>query len=269
MKNSPLRKLAAGALLAGLSVSMLGGCASSSDLKELSSEAAWDKLEDNKNRTGFVKTLAENTNVSLNDELFNDAQIRAEEESKNAETPVLALDEIVDDVSKYLVSEMPNYAKSQGTEWRLTLAVGTLVDGTEDQVLGTALDRIARNLQRNAEFRKHFKVLSSTKTDAEQIILELSGTHPDDIYLPDSDASDGVMIHPDDLYVLTGRTDVFSTSQNRILKTVTLIDIQHPNSRENVLSADFSRTYYFHPGDMAYISEAENQRRADAQAGGR
>jgi len=248
-------------------VASLGGCASQSDLIKYPYDIAWIKAQEAQQASGILTTTGRAFGLEIDPMTFDNAKYEAEQASKDASTPAEALDEIVSDVSQYLVTEMPRYAKQTGTEWRLVLAVGTLVDGTEDQKLGSAMNRIARKLQVNDQFRRHFKVLSSTESDATAVIEDLSGSHPDDIYLPDDDGDRGVAkVHPDDLYVMTGQTDVFVTKQNRVMKTVTLIDVQHPKTRNVVLSKEFSRTYYFHPGDMAYISEAENQRRADALA---
>lgn len=254
------------ALPALIVVGGLVGCGGR-DLTSLPYDKAWQEAETASRQQGFTTTVTSAMGFDIDPATFANAEARAEAASKDASTPVQALDEIVDDVSKYLVQAMPKYAKDQGTEWRLTLAVGTLVDGTDDKKLGSAMDRIARKLQVNDQFRRHFKVLSSTASDAEAVIKDLSGSHPDDIYLPDSDADNGVAkVHPEDLYVMTGRTDVFTSNRNRVMKTVTLIDVQHPKTRQVVLSKEFSRTYYFHPGDLDYITEAENQRRADELA---
>ncbi|MEO0476623.1 MAG: hypothetical protein AAF085_11745 [Planctomycetota bacterium] len=240
------------------------GCASPTPLTDFPYKQAWQQVAEAKQQNAATQMMGYALGVEIPAEMFDDAEARAEEASKDASTPLLALDEIVEDVSNYLVTAMPDYAQTSGTEWRLTLAVGTLVDGTEDKKLGSAMDRISRKLMVNDKFRRHFKVLSSTESEASKVIKQLSGTHPDDIYLPDDDSAAGVAkIHPDDLYVLTGRTDVFSSNRNRILKTVTLIDVQHPQTRQIVLSKEFARTYYFHPGDMDYISEDENQRRIE------
>ena len=126
------------------------------------------------------------------------------------------------------------------------------------------MDLIARRLQTNSQFTRHFKVLSSKASEAEAIIKDLSGSHPDDIFLPDSDKDNGVAkVHPDDLYLLTGWTDVFFEDGKRKMKTVTFIDVQHPQKREIVMSKEFSRTYYFHPYLGRYITESDDQRRAD------
>lgn len=240
------------------------GCTETTLLTEYPYEQAWLQVAEAKQQNAATQVLGYAMGVEIPAELFEDAEAQAAEASKDASTPLLALDEIVEDVSEYLVTAMPKYAETSGTEWRLTLAVGTLIDGTEDKKLGSAMDRIARKLMVNDKFRKHFKVLSSTESEATEIIKQLSGTHPDDIYLPDDDSATGVAkVHPDDLYVLTGRTDVFSSNRNRILKTVTLIDVQHPQTRQIILSKEFARTYYFHPGDMDYISDMENQQRID------
>lgn len=240
------------------------GCTESTLLTDYPYQQAWQQVAEAKQQNAATQMLGFAMGVEIPAEMFEDAEAQAEEASKDASTPLLALDAIVEDVSAYLVTAMPKYAQTSGTEWRLTLAVGTLIDGTEDKKLGSAMDRIARKLMVNDQFRKHFKVLSSTETDASAVIKQLSGTHPDDIYLPDDDTATGVAkVHPDDLYVLTGRTDVFSSNRNRVLKTVTIIDVQHPQTRQIILSKEFARTYFFHPGDMDYISDTENQRRVD------
>ncbi|MFK7790576.1 MAG: hypothetical protein AB8C95_13925 [Phycisphaeraceae bacterium] len=250
-----------------LSLTCLLGCESPAPLTDYPYAQAWQQVSDAKQTNAATQMVGFALGVEIPAEMFDNAEQQAQEASQDASTPLQALDEIVADVSAYLVTAMPEYANATGTEWRLTLAVGTLIDGTEDKKLGSAMDRIARKLIVNDKFRKHFKVLSSTETEASAVIKQLSGTHPDDIYLPDDDTAEGVAkVHPDDLYVLTGRTDVFSSNRNRVLKTVTIIDVQHPQSRQIVLSKEFARTYYFHPGDMDYISETENQRRAERLA---
>ena len=259
------KKTIAGILLAGLATTILGGCTS---LSEYPCDVAWKKIETRTTLSRIVEIFLrdENGEQLINENPFEAAKEEAEAAARSAATPVQALDEIVDQVSQHLVLEMPQHAKNQGSQWRLTLAVGTLVDGTEDRVLGSALNRVARNLERNADFRQHFKVLASEHSDAEAILEQLSGAHPDDIYEADSDDSAGVAtVHPDDLYVLTGRTDVFAEDQNKILRTVTLIDITHPKTNQIILSEEFRRIYYFHPGDRAYITAAEDERRRAAR----
>ena len=236
-----------------------------STLRQYQAEPAWNMVQDATAEGNAISAATKIFGIEgIDPELFDKSKREAEARAKDAQTPGKALDEIVNDVSAYLVTAMPKHARAQGAEWRLTLVAGTLVDGTTDKRLGSALDRISFQLQRNTDFRRHFKVLSSKKTEAESIIKDLSGSHPDDIFAPDSTADTGVKtVHPEDLYIMTGRTDVFESNDGLVpvLDTVTLIQVEHPQTRETVLSQEFRRRYVFHPGNLAYISEAENATR--------
>lgn len=271
MKSSWVAPNAGLMLLMMLTAALLGGCKTRAQINQLCAEDAWEEVAKEKGITGFVGRGIEifvkdrdGNGVDISPQVRH-LQEEAEEASKDPRTPVKALEEIIDDVSTYLVEELPQVHQVADAEWRMTLALGTLVDKSEDQVLGTALNRIAVKLNKNKEFRRRFKVLSSTKSEAESILRELGGAHPEDIFGPGYKGDTGVStVHPDDLFVLTGHTDVFKERDGLapVLKVTTFIEVTHPKTREVVLSQDFVKTYYFHPTRRHYISELENEKLA-------
>ena len=239
----------------------------SGSLEDLPAEEAWERLDANVKKGSVANVIFRTTDIAILNQvdfekMAKEAEAEAEEASKQAETPARALDEIVADVSEYLVRKLPAHQKVSGSDWRLTLAVGRLVDRSPDQRLQSALDEVAYNLMRNDTFARHFSILSSNQSEAEAIIQDLAGSHPDDIYDPTSMEETGVKkVHPEDLYLLTGETRIFQEDNNRKLITRTIIRVEHPATREVVLSEIFKKTYHFHPADMKYISDAENERR--------
>lgn len=271
MKSSALHVVVAIAatFFATSSPAQFGGLFESTEDKmaRMPADMAWEELqsqiEGGKTLNVLLKKTKEAEGIDFS-ERARLAEEKAIEASQGAETPAKALDEIVSDVSEYLVTDLPNHSEVSGSNWRLTLALGRLIDRSDDGRLETALDEIAFHLMRNDQFAKHFKVLSSTKSEADAILTELSGKHPDDIYDPTTTSETGSKtVHPEDLFLLTGETSVWSEENNRKLVTRTMIRVEHPASREIVLAEMFKKTYYFHPSDMKFISEEENEHRRE------
>jgi hypothetical protein len=204
-----------------------------------------------------LQTLANEYERSL-DELNTsvEAQIRT------ASTPEDALREMVEDVSAYLMTELPKDAKRRGlTDYRINVAMGELINKNNDPRLDSALALIRSNLINNTKFTNQFRLLATTGKRRDEIITEIAGKGSSGWTNPGGDPVG--FIDPKDIYVVEGRTFIQRGGyKNHQLTVFTEVAAFHPESNEAFASTVIRRTYSFHPMDERFLTEKEDSARA-------
>lgn len=242
--------------------SQLGACGGPdrAKLRTMPSSTAWMELEDAAQRAKVTDKLAEKFGNGIPADVFlNNASEDMNAKAEQADTPEAALTEMVADVSGYLVKKLPQHAAENGSKWRMQLAVGKLNNLKNDSTLDQALFLIRDALINDEEFRKQFRVISSTKTQADEILAEITGASSGMDMNPDPTASSGSDVYdPRDAYIVEGSVSVRKEDGNKKMTVTTTIEASHPKSRETFGSRTFNRSYYFHPGFGRYITAEEN-----------
>ena len=184
-----------------------------------------------------------------------------EEQIARASTPETALREMVEDFSAYLLTELPKDADRRGlTEYRLNLAMGELINRDNDPRLYGALSLIRDNLVNNRTFNDRFRVLATTSKRQKEILDEVTG--PDSSSLSNPGGELVGYIDPQDLYAVEGETWIGREGfKDHKLVVYTSIKAFHPQSNSQVAATTISRSYYFHPIDGRFLTEAENSAR--------
>ena len=264
---SKLRRIGTmGALMVvGSQLGACGGGVSREKLQTMPTSIAWLEVEDAATKAkqqnvaiGFVEKLFQIDGVSA--DLFQTQETnKMNDEAEKANTPEAALTDMVADVTGYLLQKLPQHAQDNGSKWRLQLAVGKLDNLNNDNTLDQALFLIRDALINNEEFTNQFRVLSSSKTQADEILAEITGASSSNNYNPDPTASNGSAVYdPRDAYVVEGAVSVRKEDGNKKMTVSTTITASHPKSRETFGSRTFKRSYYFHPGFGKYITEEKN-----------
>lgn len=246
----------------------LGGCSASvnrAELRQMPADVAWQELRDKAASAGTASQvssmvglggLAEAYKKTLDDELA-----KSERAATQASTPETALREMVTDVSSYLTTAIPAHAKAKGTDqYRLNLGMGTLVNRDADPTLNQALALIRNELASQTAFTDQIRILSSNQDRADAILKDLAARNPE-IWDATGKTAGSSDYRPETLYIAEGETWVRRDKNNHEVTVTTNITASHPQSRELFSSRVFTRRYFYHPGDSAFITEEENNRR--------
>lgn len=241
----------------------LQGC-NNAQRKQLPPKEAWKAMND---EAIFGKIVDSVTGQALVSQQIERERTNAENIARRTTIPTQAFDEIVDELSQRLATDLPAMAKERfkgegGV--KIALAVGRFRDSTklDEPELRSALKQAASRLNRNAAFTTYVDLIQYSVEDADSMIKEIGGGK-DDWARPDGSNSviiDTKTYHPDLIYVLDGelfyRSDVM---EDEYKKTFTAnIAITHPRSRtaSNGLSFDFKRSYTYHPARKEWMSQA-------------
>ena len=257
----------AGLMVAGL---FLGGCATATmtsreKLRTMQAETALKRMDKDVSTIGWVDTglnvfggdkasqLAKEYKRQL--EHLNEDM---EEQIRTSSTPEQALREMVEDVTGYMLTELPKDADARGlTEYQINVAMGKLVNKNQDPRLEGALSLIRSNLINNDRFTNRFKLLAASKDRAKEIIDDIRGG---DMSVFDNPGGEPVdYIHPDDIYVIEGRTWIGREGYKMHKLTVyTELYAYHPSSNDAFASTIITKNYYYHPAEERFITEADN-----------
>ncbi len=242
----------------------LGGCASTDSLMSLKAEPAWVKLNsDASNSTLVTNVIGGRLGESMGGYLDRQ-KASLDQAARDAATPNEALREMVEDVSSYLVESLPAHARLAGVdEYRLNLGMGKMVNRNDDPALHQTLTLIRNELVNNRQFTDQFRILSSSKERARDILEDLrSSTSNQALFDPDGSSGDMGSYNPRDLYIVEGEIYLSRESIERHRLTITTnVTTSHPYSGELIGSRVFSRTYHFHPAEQRFITDFENNNR--------
>lgn len=272
------KKLTATALCVGMIALLgLGGCSAipnTTSRAKLGMMPAGKALEQMKKDVkswefaGDVVRLANKNAASLIDayseqlaSLDDDMKLQIEK----ANTPADALREMVEDVSSYVMTTFPAHSQALGIdEYRLNVAMGDLINREDDDRLRGALAMIKDNLGNNEAFTNSFKLLAASKSRKDELIKALNGG---DISIFANPTGEPVgIIDPKYTYIIEGETWLARDGTfDEELVVRTQIQSWHLGTNESAGSLEIERSYFYHPIDEAFITEAENDRRAALQ----
>lgn len=276
MSNCAFRRLAPISLLLGAlaSAASVGGCngiphtTSRETLGAMRAEPALKQMQsdvDSWKGVGSVAGMVDRNLQTLAEEhqrSLESLNTNVQNQIKTASTPEDALREMVEDVSAYLMTELPKDAKRRGmTDYRINVAMGELINRNNDPRLNSALALIRSNLINNSAFTNQFRLLATTSKQRNEIIDEIAGKGSSGWTNPGGDPVG--FIDPKDIYVVEGRTYLQRGGyKNHQLTVFTEITAFHPDSNEAFASTVIRRTYSFHPMDERFLTEGENSARA-------
>lgn len=253
-----------------LAAAVVGGCSTGvnrAELRKMPADLAWQDMKDKASEAGTASAVAGYVGLGPQAKEYKaalDADIaKAEASAQRADTPEAALREMVKDVSSHLMATLPTHAKSRGiAEHRLNLGMGKLVNRDADPTLDQALALIRNDLAADQTFTNQFRILSSDQSRADAILRDLASSNPDGLFNPTGAGSTkSADYRPDTLYIVEGETWIRRERDRNELTVTTNITASHPQSREMFSSKVFARRYFYHPGDQAFITEAENEAR--------
>lgn len=235
-----------------MTIAVMGaGCGG--DLKQYTAETAWKKLEEQ----GLLAKIPGTEKFPID---LAGAKRKAEAASQNAQTPVVAINEIATEVATKLAIDLPAHHATVNNKYRSALASADLVNKSGDKRLDAALQSVTVKLGQNTAFTNRFTVISRTPEQAKKILDGLTGSSDLKDFIPADAISGGIStIAPEDIYVLTGTANAFTSPNKRELTTVTFIQVDHPLTRKVVVRQEFTRKYVFHPGFEDYISEEKDK----------
>lgn len=268
LKRTRKSMLGAGVALAVVATGLVGcgGGVDKGSLRAMPHDRAWQQIEDQAQTASTMNAMSQYVpgTRSLAQEykvLLDNQKREAEEAARRADTPEDALRQMVEDVSTYLMTSLPADARRRGVDqYRLNLAMGELVNRDNDPALRQALTLIRSELVNNDTFTEQFRILASNQSRANDIIRDLASNRPE-YFDPEGRSAGTADYNPASLYVAEGETFIRRLNNNRELVVTTEVRTSHVQTRDLVGSKVFSRRYFFHPGDGAFITEEENERR--------
>lgn len=182
---------------------------------------------------------------------------KAESRAQSADVPDRALNEMADTIAQWIVEDVPE------PDYKAALVIGRLRGAESDPELQHVLDTLAVKLLQNETFSSRFAILTSTRSEASELIEQYSGDPRD--YLnamgTNIDKTRIQEVHPDDLYVLHG--SLRRSKEGLVLHVSANIMISKPRIGEAASAESFRRSYYFHPANLAFESQDENDLRWD------
>ncbi len=188
-----------------------------------------------------------------------------EKQITKANTPADALREMVEDVSSYVITEFPRHSRALGIdEYRLNVAMGDLINKGNDARLHGALAMIKDNLYKNEAFSNDFKLLAASKSRKAELINALNGG---DISIFTNPTGEPIgIVDPKYTYIIEGESWLAREGTfDEKLVVRTRIQSWHLEEQDYAGSIIIERSYFYHPIDEAFITEAENDRRAALQ----
>jgi hypothetical protein len=226
-------------------------------------DKAWTEVE-NAARNGrwgnaFVGAFTDGQSPSA----FETDQLEKQQRAAaDAQTPNDALREMAEDVSEYLLAELPRHAERNGVTNRINVGMGEFINRDRDPALNQGLTLIREQLLMNDEFRRRFRLVSSSQASADAILREVQGSLEQTD--PTGRGSGGSSAYDwRDLYVVVGNVWINRQNNNRELTVNINVIASHPHSREDFGAKTYSRTYVYHPGFQRFISkEQDDQLRA-------
>lgn len=273
------KKVMAAALCASLTAAMgLGGCGSvipnttsRAKLGMMPASQALEQMRDDVESWRYAGPVVSKTSptaarmIEAYKESLEDLNDDIENQIAKASTPEDALREMVEDVSSYVITEFPRHSQALGIDqYRLNVAMGDLINKENDPRLRGALALIKDNLGNNQAFSNDFKLLAASKSRKDELVNALNGG---DISIFMNPTGDPVgIVDPNYTYIIEGETWIAREGTFREKLTVTTqIESWHLGTNESAGIETIHRSYFYHPIDEAFITEAENDRRAALQ----
>lgn len=238
----------------------LGAC-STAKYKDMPADLAAKRMEADVQSGkvgGSILSGLTGNEVDLTESL-EEAQAKADAESKSAAVPERALNEMADEVAQWLVLELPE------PDYKAGLIVGRLQGAENDPDLQHVLDTLAIMLYENETFSSRFAILTSTRSEAEDLVEQFSGDWRDYVSATGEDLADTEVqrLHPDDLYVLTG--NLRRTKEGLVLHVSANVRVEKARELGRIVAAEpFRRSYYLHPTTLEFESKAQNDQAWDA-----
>lgn len=246
-------------------VLQLGGCGtfgltSRSELRTMSAERALERMESDVRTAERLDIFIDSALLDAYKQQLSNLESDIDQQIQDADTPEQALAAMVDDFTGYLLTELPKDADARGLDYRISVAMGKLINRDQDPRLEGALGLIRSRLINNERFTSRFDLLATTKDRADEIINDIQGGDMSAFENPGGEPVD--FIHKDDIYVVEGRTWIGKGGYKEHKLTVyTEIFAYHPSSNSAFASDVIKKNYYYHIAEEGFISEADNNSR--------
>lgn len=156
---------------------------------------------------------------------------------------VATLNLMIDDAAQYISTELPGQPLVKQSDHQQLLAVAPIkVSGfREPERFVSALESIQGKLMESRAITDSFVVINTTTTDADSILATVTGSTT--ITDPRRrTASTSAAYRPEDVFTLSG--DFFQAESGNGGKDYRLlVKVNHPQSRRQLLSREFRRTF--------------------------
>ncbi|MGC4030476.1 MAG: hypothetical protein QM754_01840 [Tepidisphaeraceae bacterium] len=238
---------AAGLVSAGL------GCKSTNELNTMPAAQAWEEMRNNETKDQFGSAL---TSQVLGRDIsgFRESKVKeadaAAESAMASDLPKMAIDQMVDDVARFFVVELPKISEVEKSDTQYILGFGDFVSFPPGPSVQVAKQELVGKLFQNKAVTNAYFVMTTDEADADKALAKIAGKDLSGFRDPlqrDIDPTKAKTYDPKFVYFIQGKLISTNDKVNHSITLTMQMDLIKPLTRQNVKTQTFKRTYMWHP----------------------